>query len=212
MKILLKYWPLAAIAAGLVIAKRNRSVSGIGKLDREKLHKQLDEYMIDHEKKCNHTVTAYFPSLNKNETLQQYLRDGEEYDLGDRRWDYADREWVQSRKFMNFDEKAVCTSCVNFNQSNYKLYEFLCNSLMSPYSIFKGRGGSYCDDPRLDQYESMWQVPRALMKELQSAGAFYHGDCILISFNNIPQFVVDPQGYEHARYIGFVSTFNTWLS
>lgn len=203
MKATSTIWPLAIILAGGLIIRKQQQVKGckgVGAISRKELWKRTNAYMNANVQPCDKTVYAYLPSLNKNNTINEYLREGKRYDTGE----YDSWYKFQHKKYMDFSEKVVCSQCVNFTSKQQKLYDFLCNSLLVDYDIFSGHGGNQTDDKRIEQYDALYQVPREIMETIE----WYLVDCILISYNGVPQFIVDPEGRGYASYIGFLPTFS----
>lgn len=206
MKLTNTIWPVLAIVAGGLLLRKQKQTSGVGavRMPREELNAYLNKIV----KPCHEMKTAWWASLNKNETLAEYLAEwelrGEPYD---RYWDYSERRWVD--RYTGYYRDAKCVKQLDFNGSSMREYQALCNMLMDDFDVFRGMGGTNSADPRLDKYKTWDQVPRELMIELREKNAFYSTNCILVSFNGVPQFVVDPQGYDYARYVGICATFNT---
>lgn len=206
MKTESKILAAAAVAAGVLLLKaKNLGITGVG---ARITHKELNEWMNENVERCNKMVNAWWASLNKQDKLYDYIAD---YELRDESrvtyfgpYNQWKDEWERGRW-----QRALCVKQIDFDAKSHNYYAALCNSLMSDFDVFAGMGGSDNDDPRLAKYESWNQVPRALIEELYTNGSWYNVNCILITYNGIPQFVVDPQGYNYARYVGILSTFNT---
>lgn len=184
-----------------------RRFVGVGAADLDELYRRTNAFMSKNVKPVKKTVYAYFPSIDKNDTIRQYLEDGEEYDTGEPYWDTFERAYVKTRQFMEFNQKTYCSQEINFTDKQQNEYWFLCNNLMLNYTIFDKRGGTTAEDERLAPYSEIWQVPREIMRSVE----WIVNDAILVKFNGIPQFVVDPEGYSYARSIGFVETFFSYM-
>ena len=200
-----QYFPLAAIAAGVWAMRKNKDISGIGALVTRT---ELNAFLNNNVKRCNKMVNAWWTYLNKQDKLYDYIEDYEKRDepevyysgpYNQRKEEYPRGKW----------QRAKCSKQLDFNERTHKYYAALCNNLLSGFDVFEGMGGTANDDPRLAKYEEWYQVPRELVEELYTNGSFYNVKCILVTYNGIPQFVVDPQGFNYARYVGILDTFNT---
>lgn len=98
-----------------------------------------------------------------------------------------------------YDEKQCRETCqvsreVHFTTEVYALFE---KQLMSDYSFFDGMGGSRTDDRRIQSsidYDMM-------TKEERETVEWYNIDCVAIYCDGELKLIVDPQGYNYARYV-----------
>lgn len=98
-----------------------------------------------------------------------------------------------------YDEKQCRETCqvsreVHFTTEVYALFE---KQLMSDYSFFDGMGGSRIDDRRIQSsidYDMM-------TKEERETVEWYNIDCVAIYCDGELKLIVDPQGYNYARYV-----------
>lgn len=98
-----------------------------------------------------------------------------------------------------YDEKQCRETCqvsreVHFTTEVYALFE---KQLMSDYSFFDGMGGSRTDDRRIQSsidYDMMTE------EERETVG-WYNIDCVAIYCDGELKLIVDPQGYNYARYV-----------
>lgn len=98
-----------------------------------------------------------------------------------------------------YDEKQCRETCqvsreVHFTTEVYALFE---KQLMSDYSFFGGMGGSRTDDRRIQSsidYDMMTEEERETVE-------WYNIDCVAIYCDGELKLIVDPQGYNYARYV-----------
>lgn len=98
-----------------------------------------------------------------------------------------------------YDGKQCRETCqvsreVHFTTEVYALFE---KQLMSDYSFFDGMGGSRTDDRRIQSsidYDMMTEEERETVE-------WYNIDCVAIYCDGELKLIVDPQGYNYARYV-----------
>lgn len=98
-----------------------------------------------------------------------------------------------------YDKKQCRETCqvsreVHFTTEVYALFE---KQLMSDYSFFGGMGGSRTDDRRIQSsidYDMMTEEERETVE-------WYNIDCVAIYCDGELKLIVDPQGYNYARYV-----------
>lgn len=98
-----------------------------------------------------------------------------------------------------YDKKQCRETCqvsreVHFTTEVYALFE---KQLMSDYSFFGGMGGSRIDDRRIQSsidYDMMTEEERETVE-------WYNIDCVAIYCDGELKLIVDPQGYNYARYV-----------
>lgn len=125
----------------------------------------------------NEIIDCKWAYLNKNATLKEYC---DEVSKGD-----------------CYDRKTILTHKWNFK--TLKGFEFFKINLLTDFEQLQGLGGTYSDDPRLDDYKEIYNVPSEIM---QSVEWFTLG--VGIYFNDKLMFVVDPQGHSYSRYVGLI--------
>lgn len=81
-----------------------------------------------------------------------------------------------------------------------EIYELFVNQLMNDYSFLAGMGGSATDDRRINtmsDYNMMTEEERKTVE-------WYNHNCVAIFCGDELKLVIDPQGYNYARYVFFV--------
>lgn len=81
-----------------------------------------------------------------------------------------------------------------------EVYELFVNQLMDDYSFLAGMGGSTTDDRRVNtmsDYNMMTEEERKMVE-------WYNHNCVAIFCGGELKLVIDPQGYDYARYVFFV--------
>ena len=81
-----------------------------------------------------------------------------------------------------------------------EVYELFVNQLMDDYSFLAGMGGSATDDLRVNtmsDYNMMTEEERKTVE-------WYNHNCVAIFCSGELELVIDPQGYDYARYVFFV--------
>lgn len=81
-----------------------------------------------------------------------------------------------------------------------EVYELFVNQLMDDYSFLAGMGGSATDDRRVNtmsDYNMMTEEERKTVE-------WYNHNCVAIFCGGELKLVIDPQGYDYARYVFFV--------
>lgn len=146
-------------------------------LHREKEIENLNKnsFIVPIEEKNQKTQSFKWAHLNKNGTLNEYI---EEVKKGD--FYYKDGKITHEWTFKDFHA-----------------LDFLKNHLLSDYNQVKGLGGSDSDDPRLAEYKDVFKIPRELMQSVK-----WYNLVVAVIYDGKIQFVIDPQGYGYARYVG----------
>ena len=98
-----------------------------------------------------------------------------------------------------YDEKQTRESCQVSREIHLtaEVYALLERQLMSDYSFFAGMGGSRTDDRRIESmtdYDMMSQEERETVE-------WYNCNCVAIYCDGELKLIVDPQGYNYARYV-----------
>ncbi len=83
----------------------------------------------------------------------------------------------------------------NVNIKTFEALEALNKNLLNDFNFIAGKGGTACNDSRVneDNYMKLNQEQREKVK-------FYYCNCVAFYYNNELQFVADPQGYNYIRY------------
>lgn len=79
-------------------------------------------------------------------------------------------------------------------------YEMFVNQLLDDYSFLSGMGGTATDDNRIICMEDY----QRMSKEEREAVEWYNNKCVAIYCNNTLKIIVNPEGYNYARYVYFV--------
>ena len=80
--------------------------------------------------------------------------------------------------------------------SNAAALEKFSNMLLHDWEFLAGKGGTGTNDPRVND-ENIWKLNR----EQREAVTFYSVDSIAVYLGDVLQFVVNPEGYNYARYV-----------
>lgn len=83
-----------------------------------------------------------------------------------------------------------------------EIYDIFTNQLMDDYSFLAGMGGSATDDYRINNMEDYNMMDEEERKTVE----WYNFNCVAVFCNNELKLVIDPQGYNYARYVFFVDT------
>lgn len=68
---------------------------------------------------------------------------------------------------------------------------------LTDFDFLAGKGGTATEDIRIQDADTIYK----LNEKQRETVKFYNADCIALYTNNKLQFVIDPQGYNYARYI-----------
>lgn len=79
-------------------------------------------------------------------------------------------------------------------------YEMFANQLLDDYSFLAGMGGSATDDNRVNCDEDY----QRMSKEERETVEWYNIKCVAIYCDNVLKLVINPEGYNYARYVYFV--------
>ena len=79
-------------------------------------------------------------------------------------------------------------------------YEIFANQLSNDYSFLAGMGGSATDDNRVNCDEDY----QRMSKEERETVEWYNIECVAIYCDNVLKLVINPEGYNYARYVYFV--------
>lgn len=85
---------------------------------------------------------------------------------------------------------------------NSEIYELFTNQLLDSYSFLAGMGGSATDDRRITTMSDYSMMAEEERKTVE----WYNHNCVAIYCDNELKLVIDPQGYDYARYVFFVDS------
>lgn len=87
--------------------------------------------------------------------------------------------------------------CRKVKFTNTELFGKFCNLFLYNWEFLKGKGGSASEDVRVNS----WNEYIKLNEEQSKTVHTYSADCVGVYLNNVLQFVIDPQGFNYARYV-----------
>ena len=90
---------------------------------------------------------------------------------------------------------AIISRKVKF--TNTELFGKFCRLFMDEWEFLKGKGGSNSEDVRVNS----WGEYAKLNAEQRETVHTFAADCVGVYLNDVLQFVIDPQGYNYARYV-----------
>lgn len=90
---------------------------------------------------------------------------------------------------------AIISRKVKF--TNTELFGKFCRLFMDEWEFLKGKGGSASEDVRVNS----WNEYEKLNAEQRETVHTFAADCVGVCLNDVLQFVIDPQGYNYARYV-----------
>jgi hypothetical protein len=123
-------------------------------------------------------VGAEFANLNKNNTIQEYIKEVE-------KGDYTKQNVKITREIHFTDQQAL---------------EDFSNMLLADFDFLEGAGGSYTDDNRINSMLDYYNMDESEQSSIQ-----WNLSGVAVYFDNKLQFVIDPQGYSYARYVGLTN-------
>ena len=121
------------------------------------------------------TFSYKWAHLNKNSNLSTYI------------------EEVEKNDFYTRDGKVTH----EWTFTDFQALQALKNNLLTDFEQLAGLGGSDSDDERLKQYDDVYKIPRDIMQS-----AKWYNLVVAVIYENKIQFVIDPQGFNYARYVG----------
>lgn len=147
----------------------------------DKCKKELEDYVssmiVEFANDCDITLDARWANLNKRNTLSEYLEECDSDNC--------------------YDRKARCTKVLEFPQYS-EVYKWLCKNLMTDIPMFDNMGGSSSEETE----EDIKKLKEKYDFEWPYHCHWYNDNCILVRENGEDKFVIDPQGYSYARYVG----------
>lgn len=81
--------------------------------------------------------------------------------------------------------------------TSVELFGKFCNLFLHDWEFLKGKGGSASEDVRVNS----WGEYAKLNAEQRETVHTFAVDCVGVYLNGVLQFVIDPQGYNYARYV-----------
>lgn len=90
---------------------------------------------------------------------------------------------------------AVISRAVKFE--NAELFAAFCNMFMRDWDFLRGMGGSASEDVRVKDFSDY----QKLTAEQAESVKFYNDKCVAVYLGDVLQLVIDPQGYDYARYV-----------
>lgn len=84
------------------------------------------------------------------------------------------------------------------------VFSDFCKLFLDDFSFLEGKGGTASDDIRLKDYE----MYNRLTPEQRESIKFYNSDCIAVYVGDALRLVINPQGYNYARYV-YIPTEST---
>jgi len=126
-----------------------------------------------------------FPKLNKNETISQYRQE-------------LQRDYDTQRVLVN--------EIMLFNGTDFHA---VCNNFLTDFDWLSGKGGFNSDYNPVDENGDTLPQDRlfggAYPKELEAwRSQSYTIGLLCVNTANDEMIVVDPEGYNYARYVGFL--------
>jgi len=125
------------------------------------------------------SFTFKWAHLNKNATLKEYI------------------EEVKAGEFYNRDGKI--THIWTF--TDFEALQSLKVNLLTDFNQLSGLGGSDTDDPRIKTIENFNAMNRQERESVK-----WYNLVVAVIYNGKIQFVIDPQGYNYARYVGLTDS------
>lgn len=162
--------------------------------EEEKQHKQFIYDSIEikeiEETKQYMIKDINFPSLNKNGSLKEYL-------------EQFKNEFEKTQNELMFYRNWNAQDVLIFKEINFKnkkAYEYFTKMLLRDFDFFKrGECGSFSNDVRLEGYKNIYEIPCEIIRDCK-----WINKSVAIKLNNELMFVVDTQGFNYARYCGFI--------
>lgn len=81
-----------------------------------------------------------------------------------------------------------------------EIYDMFSNLLMRDYSFLSKKGATHTDDLRINSEADF----KNMIREERETVEFYSVDCVAIYCDGELKIVVDPQGFDYARYVFFI--------
>ena len=91
-------------------------------------------------------------------------------------------------------QDAEITRKIFFTSEN--AFNAFCEMFLNDFDFLAGKGGTATADKRLNDSETFYRMT----EEQRESVKFYNCNCIAVYYNNVLQFVINPEGYTYARY------------
>ena len=131
--------------------------------------------------------------IEKAVTVEDLPEDKQYYIFGLRGGIGKESTLDELRERADRDTDAYITRRLVF--SNAAALDKFCNMLLHDFNFISGKGGTGTNDPRVTDANIM-----KLNTYQREQVKFYAVDCIAVYFDNVLQFVINPEGYNYARY------------
>lgn len=90
--------------------------------------------------------------------------------------------------------------------SNEAIFETFGKYLLNDWLFVSGKGGTACEDARLDNIDLAGHSIFTVLTDKQRATLdFYYSDCVGVYVGDVLRLVIDPQGYNYCRYTYIVN-------
>lgn len=120
---------------------------------------------------------------------------GKESDIAEVRESIDERESDKTES-ARITRKAIFTDEAIFND--------FCGLFLSEFSFLAGMGGTATSDERVTN-DNFFKLNR----EQRESVEFYMNNCVAVYLGDVLQFVIDPEGYDYARYVCIPSEAST---
>lgn len=84
------------------------------------------------------------------------------------------------------------------------IFNDFCGLFLSEFSFLAGMGGTATSDERVTN-DNFFKLNR----EQRESVKFYMNNCVAVYLGDVPQFVIDPEGFDYARYVCIPSKAST---
>ena len=111
------------------------------------------------------------------------------------------KETIERRNPMTGQEAKVTRKVIFSSESAFDNFGKM---FLHDFDFLAGKGGTASDDIRLTDNNLYYK----LTAEQRETIKFYMNDCVAVYFNNELKFIIDPEGYNYARYV-YIPTENT---
>ena len=157
------------------ISESKRKIQEIERETEKKLGELLNEYVSE----CDITLYPKWANLNKNEDLDTYM---EEVKKGD-----------------YYIRKSRCVLVLDFPEHS-EAYDWLCKNLLTDIPLLNRMGGCTTEE----QGDELKMIQEKWDNEWAYHVTWYNTQCVLVRLAGEDKFVIDPQGYSYARYVGLL--------
>ncbi len=169
-------------------------VCRLAEIERKAAEIRQAEYQTTHSRMIE--------SINKNSIIEELAPEKQHI--------YTSLRWANMNKNNSIDEyyqevekgdfyRQDAKTTHKWTFTNYADFDYLRHHLLSDYKQLAGLGGTYSDDPRLDNYKTSWNIPREIMDTVKWVNIG-----VAVYLGNDFQFFIDPQGHNYARYVAII--------